>query len=131
VDRLLMEQGRKLRFAKLPESQRTLLQSHRWPGNVRELRNVLERLLVFPAESPLELMESASRRGALKTPPRAMATQELSPLSQARARAQDAFERDYLVRLLEHGGESLAECAKLAGVSRQFLGRLLRKHQLR
>ena len=49
----------------------------------------------------------------------------------ARQHAQDAFEHAYVKDALDRAGGSVTEAARLAGVSRQFLQRLVKKHALR
>ncbi|MBS1153738.1 MAG: Sigma-54 dependent transcriptional regulator [Myxococcaceae bacterium] len=112
VDRLFAQHGSLRRFDELPTADRSVLQAHRWAGNVRELRNVVDTLLERDS-----------------TPSQA-ATADLS-LKLARDRALTQFEREYLVHVLSLSGGSVTEAAKLAGVSRQLLQRLLLRHRLR
>jgi DNA-binding NtrC family response regulator len=53
---------------------------------------------------------------------------ELEPLPRARRKATAEFERRYLATLLARAGGSMARAVSLAGVSRQMLQRLMRKH---
>lgn len=122
IDRLLAQRGAGLRFDQLPENDRALLLGHRWPGNVRELRNAVERLVTVRGAP---MFESEAGTGA-----HAVSSAWLT-LPEARQEAQERFERDYVARALQHAQGSATEAAKLAGVSRQFLQRLIRKYQLR
>jgi DNA-binding NtrC family response regulator len=92
----------------------TMMLAYRWPGNVRELRNVIRRLAALP-EAPPDFLGS---RGIL-------------PLPEARREANDAFERDYMTRIMAAAQGKVTRAAELAGVSRVMLHRLLSKHQLR
>ncbi|HEX3763849.1 MAG TPA: sigma-54 dependent transcriptional regulator [Kofleriaceae bacterium] len=92
-----------------------------WLGNVRELRNALERLLVFG-----ELAEALPALGALE-PGRTHA----ATYAEARRRALDAFERDYLGDLLRRHGGNVAAVAAAAGLHRVHVFRLIRRHRLR
>jgi DNA-binding NtrC family response regulator len=123
VDHLFASTGARLRFEQLGENDRALLLAHRWPGNVRELRNTVERLRTFPTSAVGSLIETDDAA--------APATTGLQPLSVARQEATDAFEVAYVRRVLAQAGGSVTEGAKLAGVSRQFLQRLIKKHGLR
>ncbi|MBL8955575.1 MAG: sigma 54-interacting transcriptional regulator [Myxococcaceae bacterium] len=122
VDELLRRAGGAQRFDELPESDRALLLAHRWPGNVRELRNVVERLITFPKGATRELIAPAVAP---------LAPGELQAFSEAREAAHDAFERQYVDEVLRRGSGSISEAARLAGVSRQFIQKLMRKHGLR
>jgi DNA-binding NtrC family response regulator len=98
----------------LSEPIAAALAAHRWPGNVRELRNVIERLTLL---------------GELATELRARAP--LADYESARRNALDQFERDYCAQLLAEAGGNVSRAADAAGLSRQMLHRLLRKHDLR
>jgi DNA-binding NtrC family response regulator len=87
------------------------LAAYAWPGNVRELRNALERLLVL-GEAPEGLAPVS----------------DVLAYHDARRRALDAFERSYCRELLETSGGVVARAAERAGLSRQMLHRLLRRH---
>jgi DNA-binding NtrC family response regulator len=98
----------------LSEAVTSALQNHPWPGNVRELRNVIQRLVLV---------------GELSTDLRApVAPPEYE---QARRDALDSFERDYCRAVLQHAGGNVSRAAQTAGLSRQMLHRLLRKHDVR
>jgi DNA-binding NtrC family response regulator len=106
--------------ALLDDSRLAALAASPWPGNVRELRNALERLLVFG-----ELAD------ALGTSVAGAPAVEHAPYAEARRRALDAFERDYLHELLHRHGGNVAAAAAAAGLHRVHVFRLLRRHRLR
>jgi DNA-binding NtrC family response regulator len=107
------------------------LARHPWPGNLRELRNLVQRLLVVggAVEVSIEEIELALGGRAKPTPASASSNDVDSstidihlPLREAR----DAFERAYLLRLLNEAGGSVGKLAKLAGMERTHLYRKLR-----
>jgi DNA-binding NtrC family response regulator len=90
------------------------LAGYAWPGNVRELRNVVERLVAVG--------ELDSRvRGA---------NADGADYHEARRIALDRFERDYFARLLDDCDGAVGKAAERAGISRQMLHRIMRRHQL-
>ncbi len=101
-----------------PEAMKKIM-LHDWPGNVRELENTLE-------------YAAAMARGDLITeefvfPPRRGSSEEpLKPLKEAR----DAFERGYLIKLLEACRGNVSEAADLAGRYRTDFYALMKKHNL-
>jgi DNA-binding NtrC family response regulator len=118
---LAREFVRALRPAANPDSLLTpavlaALASYRWPGNVRELRNSIERLL---ATGDVGLGQPART----SDPP---ATQ----YGRARRDAIDRFEREYCRALLAQSGGVVSRAAEQAGLSRQMLHRLLKKHDV-
>jgi DNA-binding NtrC family response regulator len=96
------------------------LMRHDWPGNVRELRNYVERSLAYRDENLPPLGGAPA------------ATDE-APISLRRSLkdARDAVERRYLQELMRQHGDNLARAARVAGVERAFLYRLLSRHGLR
>jgi DNA-binding NtrC family response regulator len=98
----------------------TALAAHDWPGNIRELRNAIERAQIQHGPDALLLL------GARRAP-----RGPLVPLAEARRTAAERFEREYLVEALEAAGGNLSRAAELAGVSRQLLTQLARKHGMR
>ncbi len=109
------------------------LAAHPWPGNVRELENVIERAvavaggeLVEPQDLPPDLAASAA-----PAPPGSAAALAAVPYKDAVAGARDRVSREYLVALMTEFGGNVTRAAERAGVERESLHRLLRKHGLR
>ena len=111
-----------------------LLRSRPWRGNVRELQNVVEHVAVlaepgqaikpddipfyddavggsFEAAVPIELLEER--------------------YYSARDNLMDNFERAYLSRLIGRSGGNMSKAARIAGLDRTTLYRLLGRHSLR
>lgn len=106
------------------------LEAHLWPGNVRELRNVLARLVAI---GELRIASHASPSSAL---PERVAVIEPPPddgtstLAEARERAIERFERDWLTRLLERHKHNVTVAAQAAGVTRTYLHKLIKRYGL-
>ncbi len=101
---------------------------HDWPGNVRELRNYVERSVV------LQSANTALRRGASGSvsPQVQGGGIDLSvPFRIAKEGVIDSFERTYLTQLLEAAGGNMSKAARLAGMDRMYLHRIVQKHGLR
>jgi DNA-binding NtrC family response regulator len=93
-----------------------LLHSHDWPGNVRELRNTIRRIEI--SSEPQFVVQDLGGSALLELP-------------EARRIAIEEFERSYVDRVLAAADGSVSRAASLAGVSRQFLSRLMTRHGLR
>ncbi len=117
------------------------LQSRSWRGNVRELRNTIERAVALSDGRELELRAEEPERA--ETRPRVApgaAEDWLSPLlpagflergyKEAKEELVDRFEVLYLSRLLKAHGPNLSRLAREAGVDRQIVRRMLRRHGL-
>ena len=120
-----------------------VLAAHDWPGNVRELENALLHALALasgpvlePHALPAALLAGtrfASGRTAVDgDEPPALAPdagdEAAVPLTEGKKRAAAEFERKYLVRLLEQASGSISAAARLAGIDRTNLRRLLQRH---
>jgi transcriptional regulator with GAF, ATPase, and Fis domain len=106
-----------------------LLANHDWPGNVRELSNVIERvahLVDDPVIDRMSLMvASASGMGPVSMAPETSGRGSL-PFHVAKEEA----EREYLIDLLKKHNLNISQAARTAGIHRQSLHRLLRKHAI-
>lgn len=89
-----------------------------WPGNIRQLLNVVEQVSVL-SNTPVisaQLVIQALRGNTAALPPLAEAQQE--------------FEQDYLIRLLQMTEGNVTRAAKLAKRNRTEFYKLLNKHHL-
>lgn len=93
------------------------LMFHEWPGNVRELENTIEYAIAMTRDD----MISEDLILPSKTFP---AREIIKPLKEAR----DAFEKNYLVHLLEITNGIVSSAADLAGRYRADFYNLLKKH---
>ena len=111
-----------------PSSVIAEMAKHDWPGNVRELRNYVERSVV------LQTTNLTLRRGAGGTTTTHGASNGIdlsTPFRLAKDAVIDSFERSYLSQLLEAAGGNMSKAARMAGMDRMYLHRLVQKHNLR
>ena len=104
---------------------------HDWPGNVRELQHVIEGAMNLMAQEPMILpehlpvhflrREPVAKRIAKDTPPRNMET--IRPWKEA----LEAFETQYIQRVLETCSGNITQAAQKLQISRQSLQYRLRK----
>ncbi len=112
------------------------LQTRHWAGNVRELQNVIEHAVVLlPAGAELQpsdlpsMDEAAGGSRVLASPPETHSPDE--PYHTARERMLAEFERAYLMWLVRRASGNMSEAARIAGVDRTTLYRLMEKHSFR
>ncbi|MDI1446642.1 sigma 54-interacting transcriptional regulator [Polyangium sp. 6x1] len=124
-------QGRKDAPTLLPNEVLERMKAHPrpWPGNVRELRNKVEMMLSLGlAEPPWAADEDeAEAPPSLRLP---VVNLEL-PLHVGLAHVENAYKRAYVERALQETGYNVSQAAKIAGVGRAFVQRVMRKHGIR
>jgi transcriptional regulator with GAF, ATPase, and Fis domain len=109
--------------------KRNLAAREEWPGNVRELRNAVEKALLlgdlgsdetsaFTVPVPLQVAHQGGRFDASL------------PFRVAKEEAIAAWERGYLLSLMEHASGILSRAARDAQMDRSHLRDLLRRYQI-
>jgi DNA-binding NtrC family response regulator len=108
----------------IPPAVMEELASRPWPGNVRELKNVVTRAVVLshgPALSLQDVGGSPEGSGPGAVPP-------AEPVTLAEVRA--SVERRHVQRVLQDTEGNKSEAARVLGVSRPTLNRIIRDHEL-
>jgi DNA-binding NtrC family response regulator len=122
-------------FPKLSEGAIQTLRSHPWRGNVRELQNVIEHVAVLAEPGAIirsdELPLAAEARTAPAAGPSSLISTTLDESYHvARERVIGQFELQYLTWLLNRAGGNMSKAARIAGVDRTTLYRLMERHGL-
>ncbi|MEF3698429.1 sigma-54-dependent transcriptional regulator [Desulfolutivibrio sp.] len=96
-----------------------------WPGNVRELLNFVRRLAVFGQNPDIDLslvlfVENRSQAATARD-------EDLSPYLVAKARVVDGFTKAYVEELLRRTGGNVSEAARISGLERVSLQKILRR----
>jgi DNA-binding NtrC family response regulator len=112
----------------------SLLASRPWRGNVRELQNVMEHtvVLVVPGSEvqpdDIPFRDEGARLRAKPAAGGGYAPSGDEPYHDARERVLAEFERAYLLALVARASGNMSRAAKIAGVDRTTLYRLMEKH---
>jgi DNA-binding NtrC family response regulator len=106
----------------------SIMQAYRWPGNVRELENLIHRTVLLADGNRLSPSPGCPWPTGAVAQPQAVAG--FPRFADAKARAIERFERDYLTRLLDETGGNVTEAARRAHKERRALGKLLKKHAI-
>ena len=105
-----------------PAALRSLI-NYAWPGNVRELRHVMQRAVLL-ATGALVQAQDIHLDGAPAT-----ATENAGEsFRDAKARAVESFERQYLEQLLLQSQGNITRAARAAQKNRRAFFELLRRH---
>jgi len=109
----------RIEWAGFTEAARSKLLAYPWPGNVRELRNLVERCVVLGLKGPIEVAELPSEivsSEAREAPARRLGLGQL-----CYEEARTAFEKDYLLEVLERHGGNISQAAAAIKIHRQTL----------
>jgi transcriptional regulator with PAS, ATPase and Fis domain len=103
-----------------------LLRYH-FPGNVRELRNIIARAVALAAPGasfetlPILLSGTTTKRDT------EWVARADRPFQEAKAELVARFEHDYLKDLLLRAGDNVSQAARISGIERKHLYRLLER----
>jgi DNA-binding NtrC family response regulator len=114
---------------RLEAAAATALLTHGWPGNVRELENAIERALAVAEGGRIEVADLGLPGAPDETGAGALAEAPRSYKMEKR-RILDAFDRQYLLRLMTDHRGNVSRAAQEAGKERRDLGKLLKRHGL-
>ncbi|MBS2012144.1 MAG: sigma 54-dependent Fis family transcriptional regulator [Deltaproteobacteria bacterium] len=110
----------------MSEDLLTRLESHSWPGNVRELYHTIARYAALGELAPVS--GAPGRGGEAPSDPFEKVLALDLPLTAARQRVVEAFERKYVERVLAKHGGNVARAAESSGLARRYF-QLLRARQ--
>jgi DNA-binding NtrC family response regulator len=115
----------------LSEAALRRLARHAWPGNVRELRNVVEQASVLAAGERIEAEDLALGGEPEFASRESPAFEPGVPFAEAKRRAVERFEREYLRSALARHGGNVSRTAEELGMVRQSLQQKIRELGLR
>jgi DNA-binding NtrC family response regulator len=107
-----------------------------WVGNVRELQNVMEHAVVLlepgsevrPEDIPvMDHVDGPGPSGSLAELDEALLNE---PYHEARDRVVTLFEQKYLTEIIRRADGNMSKAARIAGVDRTTLYRLMQKHDI-
>jgi transcriptional regulator with GAF, ATPase, and Fis domain len=122
IELLAQTFARRAGLADLPEDVVAELARMPWPGNARELRNAVEAYValgILPGAAPPE-------RPAVELLMREVVDTD-KPYAEQKERLADLFTRYYLTALLAKTGGNQSEAARISGLERSYLGKLIVK----
>ncbi len=113
-----------------PEVREALL-SYDWPGNVRQLENAVIRVIHLSQSDKIELEDlgipaitaNGDNHAANHSP-------ELLSFKEMKKKAIEAFELDYLNRLMQEHRGNVTHAALASGKERRELGKMLKKYRI-
>lgn len=111
----------------VPQRIIAAMQEYDWPGNVRELQNTVQRYITLGKIDFLDLPPDESEMPTVPDDPAAVRPDDINqPLSEA----VRAFEKGYILHLLNENHWHRSRVARLLGVDRRTLFRKMKSHGL-
>jgi transcriptional regulator with PAS, ATPase and Fis domain len=105
----------------IPPAVMRILQSYEWPGNVREMENALIRAAVLSHGPALSAEHLSLGNGRPSQAPAAAEPDD---------QTLDAMEAAHVKRVLKRTGGNKRSAAKILGISRPRLDRILERHAI-
>ncbi|MGH7848116.1 MAG: helix-turn-helix domain-containing protein, partial [Candidatus Binatia bacterium] len=93
--------------------------AHDWPGNVRELANVIERAVVLAQGAKIAAQDLPARIGGAEV-------SEQAAVPQPYRKAVEIHKRQVILRALAETQGNRVAAAKLLGLQRTYLSRLIK-----
>jgi len=129
--------GNDRRPPELSDEAVKVLQQRPWKGNVRELQNVIEHAIVLAEDA--DTIDASDLYEARRSPadqfqglddPTLVPGEPIGDYHETRDRVMARFEQAYLSQVLKETEGNVSEAARVAGVNRATLYRLLERHGL-
>jgi DNA-binding NtrC family response regulator len=110
----------------LPEEARAAFAARSWPGNLRELRNAVQAFLAIGALPGDASAEGSALEAALRR-----AIDPRRPYEDVKEEVMGRFWRVYLEVLLRETNGNQSEAARVSGLDRSYLGRMIARYGVR
>jgi two-component system nitrogen regulation response regulator NtrX len=123
IEHMLKRLGKNIEIANLFEPEAlAYLKSLEWPGNVRELNNVIERLMIYWNNRPMDLNYIKQYAcGSIRS------AGFVADISKNMKDASNDFEKEYIRKVLDDCAWNMTEAAKRLGFERPYLYEKIKK----
>ncbi|WP_028573716.1 sigma-54-dependent transcriptional regulator [Desulfonatronovibrio hydrogenovorans] len=109
------------------------LMRREWPGNVRELQNFVRRMVVFSAGDQVDMatLQAVDNQNHSRSSSNGLSGLDGAELyAEAKSRVVNQFTENYVREILSKTSGNISHAAKLAGMSRVALQKILRRLEI-
>ncbi|MBW2653965.1 MAG: sigma-54-dependent Fis family transcriptional regulator [Deltaproteobacteria bacterium] len=106
------------------------LAAREFPGNVRELENIIERGIIFCSDDTLTLSDLGLSVPAECLLPELNEGKNMMSFKDAKEETIRLFHEHYIRVLLKENAGNISKAAKIAGIQRQYLHRLMKESHI-
>lgn len=110
----------------LTEEAAARMETYDWPGNIRELKSALEYAVIHTQDASIKTEDFPDWIPICEETEKATLTLDAALMGLPLREAVDAFEKAYLLKVLERSGGGLSATARLTSLPRATLLRRLR-----
>lgn len=115
-------------FAGFTQEAAVALAEYHWPGNARELKNAVERACMFAEPPYIQAHDLQLSSAALKEQ---AAVEGGAGADRCLRSAVNRFKRAYLLKILEENSWNQTKAARVLGIQRTYVARLLNELHIR
>lgn len=108
-----------LELKKIENDAIELMKNHFWPGNIRELKNIVERLCIMTVGNMITSKDVKESLVGFKKAEEIFQQGDLK-------KAKEEFEREYIIKTLQHNEGNVSKTSKVLGVERTHLYRKIK-----
>lgn len=115
-------------FVRFSDAAQKILLQEKWRGNVRELKNLVERACVVGKPPVVEASDICGADSGITDFQKTADTQKDSAMLKE---AVDEFKKRHIVNVLENTNWNQTAAAKILGIQRTYLSRLMKELEIR
>ncbi|MFW6055577.1 MAG: sigma-54-dependent transcriptional regulator [Thermodesulfobacteriota bacterium] len=128
--RFCLEQDKDCKQLQFSAQALDLLMQKQWPGNVRELQNFVRRIILLNDKAEItsrDILAAEGRGPETEVWEQQIDDQRVEPYNQGRQRVLHDYASSYAQNILQKTGGNISRAARLAGLSRVALQKILRR----
>ena len=112
----------------LSQETESCLLKYDFPGNIRELENAMQRAVTLAADNTIMPQHLPASIGQNR--PTIISVKDFSNLTEAKRKAADKAEREFVADCLKATNGGIRKAAKMAGIDASNFHKIMKKHKI-